>query len=206
MKVPSRGEGATHRDRLPSRPRARHAAIPRAREGRLLGAAGSLRRRRRAQRAPPGDAAAGGRRRAATAGDRAARLDVLAASGLLRGAAARPRRWLAGRAAWRLPIPLGGVSLINASAFPLFSSSTSRAGRHIACFALHGSGCGSTRITVFMRCLCAKPDRPFPWSIGAHCRSLVAQLEHFEKKICRRGAATRTVRTTRAGGDVLGTL
>ena len=24
------------------------------------------------------------------------------------------------------------------------------------------------------------PDRPFPWPIGAHCRSLVAQLEHFE--------------------------
>ena len=32
------------------------------------------------------------------------------------------------------------------------------------------------------------PDRPFPWPIGAHCRSLVAQLEHFEIFFSRRGA------------------
>ena len=42
------------------------------------------------------------------------------------------------------------------------------------------------------------PDRPFPWPIGAHCRSLVAQLEHFEIFFCRRGAQL-TVRTTSAG-------
>ena len=41
------------------------------------------------------------------------------------------------------------------------------------------------------------PDRPFPWPIGAHCRSLVAQLEHFEIFFCCRGAQL-TVRMTSA--------
>ena len=48
------------------------------------------------------------------------------------------------------------------------------------------------------------PDRPFPWPIGAHCRSLVAQLEHFEIFFCRRGAATH--RSGNAVPDGPGTL
>ena len=48
------------------------------------------------------------------------------------------------------------------------------------------------------------PEAPFPRPVGAPCRSLVAQLEHFEIFFCRRGALTHL--SDNECPDVPGTL